>query len=411
MSRGILIVAPYLPWPADFGGAIRIYEFIRNLARGHRVILLAPAARSDTSAIQHLREICDVTAVPVAWTFRQPAGIGKRLTQARSALSRSSFVELASWDARFQSVMDRLFMTRHIDLVQYEFPQMARYGPLRPCPTILDSHNIEHELLSRVARSANFLPQRAFNNVEWRKARRLEHVAWANTTLNIATSERDAQHIQAMTGDVVPVIPNGVDLSAYSSVSRAERVPGRVVFTGAMRHQPNASGARWYAEHVHPLVIEAVRDATFEIVGADPPASVAALASGSVSITGHVESVIPHLAQASVAVVPLDAGGGTRLKVLEAFAAGVPVVSTSVGAEGLDVQRDTHLLIADTPRDFADADIRVLRGTDLPSGYSTANALRLVKADYDWASAVLPALVTAHDQAIERFERHNESTR
>jgi glycosyltransferase involved in cell wall biosynthesis len=320
-------------------------------------------------------------------------------------VSGSSFVELAPPGAQFQSVMDRLFMTRHIDLVQYEFPQMARFRPLRPCPTILDNHNVEHELLARVARSAESMPQRMFNNAEWRKVRRLERQAWAGVTLNIATSARDAERIQADTGAAVPVVPNGVDLSAYRDIQPSERVPGRVVFVGAMRHQPNAGGARWYAEHVHPLVVEAVPGATFEIVGADPPSDVAALESDSVTVTGRVDSVIPHLERASVAVVPLAAGGGTRLKLLEAFAAGVPVVSTSVGAEGLDVQRDRDLLIADTPRDFADAVIRVVRGADLPPGYSTSNGQRLVQSHYDWESAVVPALVAAHERAIERFKQ------
>ncbi len=411
MSRGILIVAPYLPWPADFGGAIRIYAFVRNLAREHDVMLLAPAAASEFAAIAHLRDICDVTAVPVDWTFRQPAGIDKRLVQARSVISRTSFVELASRDERFQLVMNRLFMTRHIDLMQYEFPQMARFRPLRPCPTVLDNHNIEHELLSRVARSTQVLPQRAFNNIEWRKVRRLEHDAWTHTTLNIATSSRDAKRIQEITGAVVPVVPNGVNVREYGTMTSAARDPARVIFIGAMRHQPNANAARWYAEEVHPLVVEAVPNATFEIVGADPPPSVIALASRSVTVTGRVESVIPHLAQAAVAVVPLNSGGGTRLKVLEAFAARVPVISTSVGVEGLDVEHGKHLLIADTPREFADAVIRVLGGSELPSGYSTASALRLVESDYDWEHAVVPELSKAHDEAIERFQRNAGSTK
>lgn len=405
MSRGILIVAPYLPWPADFGGAIRIYEVIKHLSRDRHVILLAPAAGPEMDAIQHLRDICDVTAVPVPWTFRQPAGRRKRLTQARSAVSQPSFVELASWEPRFQAVMDRLFMTRHIELVQYEFPQMASYRPLRACPTVLDNHNIEHELLASVARSTPSLPQRAFNNVEWRKLRRFEHAAWSSVTLNIATSSRDAKCIQVATGKPVPVIPNGVNVAAYDDVRSAIRLPGRVIFAGAMRHQPNADGARWYAERVHPLVVQAVPETTFEIVGADPPPDIVRLASGSIAVTGRVDSVQPHLAQASVAVVPLHAGGGTRLKILEAFAAGVPVISTTLGAEGLDAISDTHLTIADTARAFADAVIRVLHGDDLPSGYSTSHALALARAHYDWGSAIVPALVAAHDEAIARFNR------
>jgi len=404
MSREILIVAPYLPWPADFGGAIRIYELVKHLSRDHHVMLLAPAARAEMDAIQHLREVCDVTAIPVVWTFRQPAGVAKRFTQARSVISRPSFVELASRDQRFQAVMDRLFMTRHIEIVQYEFPQMARYRPLRPCPTVLDNHNIEHELIARVARSAQSLPQRAFNSIEWRKLRRFECAAWSSVTVNVATSARDAERIRDMTGDVVPVVSNGVDLDAQAYARKATRTPGRVVFVGAMRHRPNADGARWYATQVHPLVLETLPDASFEIVGADLPTDILRLANQSISVIGRVESVTPHLAQASVAVAPLHAGGGTRLKILEAFAAGVPVVSTTLGAEGLDVVPDTHLLIADTARDFADAVIRVLRWNDLPAGYDTSYALQLAEARYDWGRAVVPALVAAHDLAFERFQ-------
>jgi polysaccharide biosynthesis protein PslH len=248
------------------------------------------------------------------------------------------------------------------------------------------------------------------NNIEWRKVRRLERHVWSEATLNIATSDRDAERIRTATDAVVPVVPNGVDLSAYSEVQPSTRVPGRVVFVGAMRHQPNARGARWYAEQVHPLVVERVPGATFEIVGADPPPDVAALASDTVTVTGRVDSVVPHLARAAVAVVPLAAGGGTRLKLLEAFASGVPVVSTSVGAEGLDVQRDKDVLIADTPRAFADAVVRALRGDGLPSGYSTANGRKLVQSHYDWESAVVPELVAAHEMAIERFERAQGSS-
>ncbi|MEX2314453.1 MAG: glycosyltransferase family 4 protein, partial [Thermomicrobiales bacterium] len=141
--------------------------------------------------------------------------------------------------------------------------------------------------------------------------------------------------------------------------------------------------------------------------GSDPPTEVAGLASRSVSVTGRVNSAVPHLARASVAVVPLHAGGGTRLKILEAFASGVPVVSTTIGAEGLDLVPGEHLLIADTPDTFASAVIDALRDTGdtgLPSGYSIAGAYELAASRYDWGTAVVPALVAAHDEAIERFQ-------
>lgn len=410
-SREILLVTPFLPYPPDFGGAIRVYEFIRALSDEHRVIVLAPVTNAERDAVQRLGEICDVTAVPARNTSRHPAGWDKRIAQLRSAGSRRSFAELASWEPRMQAVMDRLFMTRHIDLVHYEFAQMVRYRPLRPCPTVLDNQNIEHELLERVARSSTLLPRRIFNNIEWRKVRRLEHDAWRSVTVNLATSERDAGRIRSVTGVPAAVVPNGVDVAAYTQSVSQPRTAGRIVFVGAMRHQPNADGARWFIRNVHPLVLGAVPNATLEIVGADPPEDVVKMASSSVSVTGRVESVVPHVTAAAVVIVPLHAGGGTRLKILEAFAAGVPVVSTTIGAEGLDVVRGRHLLIADTAREFADAVISVLRGANLPDTFSVDEARRLVESRYDWRSGVAPLLTGAYDSAMHTFDRSDEATK
>jgi glycosyltransferase involved in cell wall biosynthesis len=308
-----------------------------------------------------------------------------------------------------QAVMDRLFMTRHIDLVHYEFAQMVQYHPLRPCPTVLDNQNIEHELLERVARSSESTPRRLFNNIEWRKVRRLEHAAWRSVTLNLATSERDAKRIQAIADAPVAVVPNGVDVNAYRAAASSPRTAGRIVFVGAMRHQPNADGARWYLRDVHPIVVAAVPNATVEIVGADPPDDLALMQSDTVTVTGRVESVVPHVAAASVVIVPLHAGGGTRLKILEAFAAGVPVVSTSIGAEGLDVTPDRHLLIGDTAREFAEAVINVLRGSNLPETFSVDAARQLVADHYDWTTGVTPHLIDAYERAIESFAKDRAS--
>jgi glycosyltransferase involved in cell wall biosynthesis len=402
-QREILLVTPFLPFPPDFGGAIRIYEFIRALSTEHRVIVLAPVTDDEADAVRQLGDICDVTAVPARSTLRQPAGLVKRIAQLRSAASPRSFAELAAWNPQMQAVMDRLFMTRHIDLVHYEFAQMARYQPSRPCPTVLDNQNIEHELLERVARTSQSTPRRLFNNMEWRKVRRLEHSAWRSVTLNLATSERDAEQIRAATDVPVVVVPNGVDVNAYAAAASSPRTPGRVVFVGAMRHQPNADGARWYLREVHSLVQAAVPEATVEIVGADPPDDLVQMRSASVSVTGRVESVVPHVAASSVVVVPLHAGGGTRLKILEAFAAGVPVVSTTIGAEGLDVIPGRHLLIADTAREFASAVIAVLRSTNIPADFSVDEARQLVANDYDWTTAIAPRLTDAYERAIHRF--------
>lgn len=400
MSRSIVVIAPFLPYPPDFGGALRVYHLARELTRaGAEVIVLAPATRDEFDAIRQLGETCDVVTIPAPATARTPASRRKRMEQIAALVSTSSFLEQNSYVPRMQAALDRLFLTRRIDLIQYEFPQSALYRPARPVPSIFDAHNVEHDLLRRVALTSPSTTRSAFNTIEYRKVRRLEQRIWRDATVTIATSERDARIITSTTGRETPVIPNGVDLDHFEF---RERQPGskQIVFVGAMRHQPNADGAIWFATQVLPLVQQTVPDARFVIVGADPPPAVQTLQSPHIEVTGRVEDVRPYLATAALAVVPLFSGGGTRLKILEAFATGVPVISTTIGAEGIEAVDRDHLLLAHDPQRFADGVNSLLGDSDLAERRASSGRA-LVERQYGW-SAIAGKLTTAHDLALER---------
>lgn len=399
--RSILLVAPYLPWPADFGGAQRVYALVRGLAERHAVTLLAPATAEEFDATRDLGQLCDVVTVPAATTARQSAGDRKRLQQLRAQLGPRSFAELSGYRPQLEAVMRVIFMSRRIDLVQFEFPAAALHRLPEPRPTVFDAHNVEYELLERVARSDASIPRQIFNATEAAKVRHLEHRLWSAATVTTATSARDAATISNVTGDDVPVIPNGVDPTLFE----LERAPkaGQIIFVGAMRHQPNAAAAVWFAREVLPLVRAKLADVRFSIVGADPPAEVRALAGNGITVTGYVDDVRPYLATAALAVAPLRSGGGTRLKILEAFAAGVPVVSTSIGAEGLEVVAGEHLLLADTPAELAAATLLVLRERTFAQRLADA-AQRLARERYSWEH-IVPLLEDAHTLALERFNR------
>jgi polysaccharide biosynthesis protein PslH len=398
VRRSILVVAPYIPLPATFGGALRTYHFIRQLARNHDVSLLAPGRESDIPAALELGDLCNVTLVPAISTARQPASTAKRLGQIRALTSGRPFLEVSGYHPQMQSAMDRLFMTRQIDLVQYEFPESALYKPPPHVPTLFDAHNIEHDLLARVARSGGNASKQIFNLLESHKLKRLETALWDQATSCIATSERDANLMRGLTSTPVDVVPNGVDLEYFGEAPHIPPQAHHVVFTGAMRHQPNADGAVWYATKVHPLVRDALPDATFSIAGADPPRKVQALESSSIEVTGEVADIRPFIGGAQVMIVPLWSGGGTRLKVLEAFAAGRPVVSTTVGVEGLDVQHGEHLLIAATAVDFAKAVIKLCADRELAERLSSAGR-QLVEDRYGW-SAIAARLEEAHGRIL-----------
>jgi glycosyltransferase involved in cell wall biosynthesis len=398
--RSILIIAPFLPWPADFGGALRIYHLLRRLAERYDVTLLAPAMEDEFEATRELGRICDVVTVRARSTPRQPVDRRKRLLQLRAQLGARSFAELSGYSPALEAALPMIFQSRRVDLVQYEFPSGALHRLPESRPTVFDAHNVEYELLERVARTSGSVARQIFNTTEAAKVRALERRLWRESTLVVATSERDAAAIEVTTGQNVPVVPNGVDLD-YFAVDPAPEA-GHIVFTGAMRHHPNARGAIWFAREVLPLVRAKLAGVRFSIVGADPPPAVLALAGDGIQVTGRVPDVRPYLVSAAVAVVPLHSGGGTRLKILEAFAARVPVITTSLGAEGLEVSSGEHLLVADTREEFAAATLLVLRERIFAQRLATAGQ-GLARERYGW-DTILPRLEEAHALAIERYQ-------
>ncbi len=406
MSRHIIVVAPWLPLPADFGGALRTYHLIRELARRNEVTLLCPARADELPQALTLGALCNVTTVPARWTPRQPPGPRKRALQLRSTVSRQSFLEMSTWSEQIQRVFERLFLTTRVDIVHYEFTQMALYRPPTPCPTIINAHNVEAELLERVAQSTGNDLGRALKLAEARKIKWLERRLWADSDLVVTTSCRDAGAVEAASGVPARVAPNGVDVASFA---RPADWPARrdIVFTGVMRHEPNNDAARWYLDEIHPLVRQRAPDTRVVFAGADPPGWLLQRASDDVVVTGRVDDIRPWLWSAAVAIVPLRSGGGTRLKVFEAFAAEAPVVSTAVGVEGIDGVGDS-VKLADDPASFAAAVVAILDDAALAAGLRE-NARNLVRA-YDWAT-IGARLDAAHDEAIERFASRKRDTR
>ena len=196
----------------------------------------------------------------------------------------------------------------------------------------------------------------------------------------------------------IAVVPNGIDPDRFASLARAPE-PGTILFTGLMSYYPNRHAAERFITRILPRVLERVPGARIQIVGANPPVSLRALASERVTITGFVRDVRPYFARAAVFAIPLAIGGGTRVKALEAMAAGVPIVSTTIGCEGLDVEDGQTVLIADDDEPFASAVARVL--TDAGVARALSVSARVAVARYDWLE-VGPLLDRAAHAAARR---------
>lgn len=391
MSRpGVLIAAPFLPWPANFGGAQRIHALARELQRDVDVTLVAPTTPDEEAHLHALGAFYDVVGVPARWSLRYPPSRVRRSQQLRAAFTRQSIAELARPGAQFQQVVDRILHTRFIHVLKQETPYVASVHARPGIPTIIDAQNVEWDLLRRIAQTTPSLGKQVYNAAEWRKLRRVEQRAWAAADAVTVTSAPDAAAIAPFTTRAPILVPNGIDLDA--TLPRHQRPtahPHDVLFVGALRHAPNADAVGWYLNHVHPIVRAQLADARLLVVGADPPAWLRDLQRPDVVVTGTVASVQPWLADAAVAVLPLLSGGGTRIKALEAFAARVPVVSTTIGVEGLDVTHAEHLLIADQPDVFAQAVLATLHDT-AASRDRAAAARTLVEQRYSWEQTAQP---------------------
>jgi glycosyltransferase involved in cell wall biosynthesis len=373
-----------------------MYELIRGASRldvVRTLSLTGPA--DDVAAAKHA--LGPIVPVRVPVTARMASDRQRRGRQLCSLAARHSFQYRLTHHTQLQVALDQLMSHGDTDLVQFEFSQMGSYRT-NTLPTVLDVHNIEHDVLRQMARSGS-VARRLFNLLEYRKFRHEEIEAWNGAGRCIATSALDAAVIERHIGRTVPVIPNGVDLDYFAAPPPLETGDTDIVFTGAMRYRPNSEGAIWFVERVLPLIHRELPDARFSIVGADPPAAVRALADRwGVMVTGTVDDVRPWLQAAHIVVVPLLSGGGTRLKLLEAFAGSRPVVSTRIGAEGIEVRDDHELLLADEPERFARAVIALARAPELRARL-TESAIELVRARYQW-SAISAQLRAVHEELL-----------
>jgi len=273
--------------------------------------------------------------------------------------------------------------------VQLEFMWMAAFrygfGGSKPPITVLDEHNVEYDILKRTAGGGGGKVRFVYNSLNWRKLAREERAAWTRFDGVTLTSRRDEELVQRDCPRVrTAVVPNGVDVNEFTaSVGTGES--DVLLFFGAINYYPNQEAVTHFIDHVFPLIKHRRPQVKFRILGPGAPDSVLARQGNGVEILGMVDEVAPHIERASAVVVPLRLGGGTRLKIVEAMAKGKPVISTRLGAEGIDVTHDENVLLADEPQDFANQVERILSSSELAERIGRGGR-KLVEDRYSWGS-------------------------
>jgi sugar transferase (PEP-CTERM/EpsH1 system associated) len=374
-------------WPVNTGGRIRSFHMLRELSRRHQVTLLTTHAPPENPGeLAAALPGCDVVSVP--WALAKRGSARFALALVRSWLSA---LPVDLYKARVPALgreLARRLERGGVDLVVADFLLAAPNVGRAAAPTVLFAHNVEHVIWQRMRDVEGRGWRRALLGLESRKMRRYEARACERARLTIAVSDADCRLLAAAAPRArVQAVPTGVDVDYFAPDGVAE-IPGRLVFTGSMDWYPNEDGIAHFIEAVLPRVRRQIPAASLTVVGRNPSARLrAAAAAADVEVTGLVDDVRPHMADAAVYIVPLRIGGGTRLKIFEALSMAKAVVSTTVGAEGLPLTPGRHFLRADEPAEFAAAITSLLRDAARRRALG-AEGRRLVEARYSWPKVV-----------------------
>jgi glycosyltransferase involved in cell wall biosynthesis len=387
MSLRILWVKAGKLLPVDTGGKIRSFNLLKHLATRNETTLLSyyDGPRDRDYEKQIVAELPEAVAIN---TGKDDSSTAQIINYLRRLPSAAPYAVTKFTSPAVKDLLSNWDSEGRFDVAVCDFLSASLNFPRAPqTPAVLFQHNVESALWQRQAKHEASPIKRLVFKLEAIKMTGYERATVRRFQHIIAVSNHDRDLMAEMTdGERISVVPTGVDLKEYSAVctqtgNRADNQT--VLFLGSMDWEANVDGVDYFCRGVWPLVQAAVPNAKFFVVGRNPHPRVTAWAAEAVEITGRVDSVLPYLEQAAVFVVPLRIGGGTRLKIYEAMAAGKAVVSTTVGAEGLDVHHGEDILLADTEAAFATAVIDLLRKVEWRRQLGEA-AARLA-AQYDWA--------------------------
>ncbi len=390
----LLVLQPRVIFPADGGAKLYSVNLWRRMAERHDVTMLVPCRSDDEPGdIARMDDIC-TRSIAVPW--REAPASGPRFCWAlfKALFSGLPYTILKYRSRRMMAEAARLLGQGGFDaIVADRLPTMGNVPSQTPCPVVLIDHNVEALVFRRFADRETRPVAHGYLGLQAKRLERFEQAACRRADLCIALSQIDLEALD-VNGSVGrgAVVPPGVDLEFFRPLDRPPE-PHSIVFCGSMDSWQNVNCVQWFTSEVLPRVQQELPDASLTIVGRDPRPSVWSLAEtcSNVHVTGRVDDVRPHVADAEVFVVPLRFGSGVRLKIFEALAMRKAVVSTSIGAEGTPFEDGTHLLLADTAAAMAAATTKLMKGP--------AYRARIEQAGYEY--------VTEHcgwDKAAERLE-------
>jgi glycosyltransferase involved in cell wall biosynthesis len=403
----VLLVTSNLPYPPITGGKIRVWHLLQQITRHHDITLLSLLDTAyGVKFLPYLQQYCNRVETVVKRRQRPRGKLLLRLlrTVFQGQPPRNGIAYYEEMQRKVREVAN----TQSFDIIQIEQSHMAPYiefiDNANSAARLVTLYDVGATQYKRILEVQSGLPSRLWTWLDWFFLRRWEptYIARHFDKCIVVSPVDEASLRQANPTLDLAVVPNGVSAAQYNLLPE---IPGskEILFIGKMSYPPNVDGALFFYREVFPLVRSQVPQARLLIVGSNPVSELKALASDpAVEVTGYVEDIMPYYERACLSAVSLRAGSGTRLKILESLALGRPVVSTTLGCEGLTITPEENILIADTPTDFAAQTIRLLNDAESRRRL-VANGRRLIETTYDW-QVIAQQLLQIYDEVGSRSD-------
>ena len=403
-----------MPYPPKGGNLQRSYNLIRQASRSYQITLVALnfLGESPEQLRSHMEELKKYCERVEFWELPYPwRGARWQAAALASPLFRVPFSCRALYSPRLRSRWERVLRETPGALLHLDSIDLGLFVPAtRGFRKVLNHHNCESAMaLRRAQREPNRL-RKAFLALQARELRRMERSICADFENNLVVSDEDAKQLRAIQPRAnFSVVENGVDTDYFRPSPREEQA-NIVTFTGLLDWYPNVSGIRFFVREIWPLVRSRFPDARLYLAGKNPAEEILALAQAdsSIVVVPNPDDMRPILARAAVFICPLLEGGGTRLKILDAMAMSKPIVSTSIGCEGLRIKRDENIFVADVPGEFAQRIAQLLEDQELRWRLGSAGR-QLVEREYNWET-IGEQLGEAYKSALQSPSRRFSGT-
>ena len=372
----ILLLAPNPPYPPNSGAKIRNFNLIKIISKYHNISVLFLVRPNEIKDVLGLEKYCDV--YPLQFQT-------KKNGRLKSLLSWDPYETMLScYSPKIQEQVSHIINHNNFQVLHVESLLMSTYVKnITTIPKVYDAHNIESDILYRTFIN-KFSIKSVLTFIDYLKNKKYEKDTIRSFDACISVSENDGKRLGAMGAKNLMMLPNCVDLDYFYPIERKDFSP-KIVFTGLMNWYPNVDAVKSFCRNAYPVLKEKIPQIKFYMVGRNPVSTLQELEKhNDIFITGEVPDVRPFISNSDVCIVPLRIGGGTRLKILEYFAMEKPVISTSIGAEGIDVVDGKHLIIEDDISKFPDRINELLNDPEY-ARYIAKNGRKLVEEKYSWS--------------------------